>query len=260
MIQNKIVFVPIQYRLGTLGILGDGSKEFGGNVAMFDMHAALQFITEYISFFGGDKNRIKVMGHGSGASSAMFLSTSPMGRSSIDGVISMSGSSLNQYAYDENAKNSTEEIGSVHNCPYGNEIELVKCLRSKSIEEIIEKDSVLQIERLQERNLIKAMSGMASFSPNIESKDDDRGLPGIIVENPNDSLKKEPKFKIPLLIGTTKHETGNAIDQKEIVKIFNSVTDFLKASAKTLKFNEILNATKQVTGIIDVLSKYLVLY
>ena len=66
LVQDKIVFVPIQYRLGTLGILGDGNKEFGGNIALFDMHAALQWVKTYISFFGGDPRQIKVIGHGSG--------------------------------------------------------------------------------------------------------------------------------------------------------------------------------------------------
>jgi carboxylesterase type B len=256
-IREKVIFVPIQYRLGTLGILGDGSKEFGGNVALFDMNAALQWVSEYISFFGGDKKRIKVMGHGSGASSAMMLSSSPMGRSSVNGVIAMSGSSLDHHSYDVDAKNTTKEIAIAHNCPHNDEVELVKCLQSKSVDEIIEKDSDLQIERLQEHNMIKAMSGMASFSPNIETANDNRGLPGMIVENPEDSLKKEPEKKIPLLIGTVKHETANAIDQKEIVKNFKSTSEFLKTSAETLKHNQLLNATKQASDkLMTTLSEY----
>jgi carboxylesterase type B len=250
--------VPIQYRLGTLGILGDGSKEFGGNVAMFDMNAALQWVSEYISFFGGDKKRIQVMGHGSGASSAMFLSTSPMGRSAISGVIAMSGSALNQYSHDIDAKNTTLEIANAHGCPHHNEVELVKCLQAKSIEEIIEKDSDLQIERLQEQNMIKAMSGMASFSPNVETEDDNRGLPGMIVETPEDSLRKEPEKKIPLLIGTVKHETASAIDQKDIVKIFKSTSEFLKASAKTLSVNRLLNTTRLASDkLLSTLSEFI---
>ncbi|KAG5679081.1 hypothetical protein PVAND_008676 [Polypedilum vanderplanki] len=246
-IREKVIFVPIQYRLGTLGILGDGSKEFGGNVALFDMHAALQWVCEYISFFGGDKKQIKIMGHGSGASSAMFLSQSPMGRSSINGVISMSGTSLDKNSYDIDGKNTTLEIANAHNCPHNNEVELVTCLQSKSVEEIIEKDSKLQIDRLQEQNIIKAMSGLLSFSPNIETENDDRGLPGMIIEKPDESLKKEPKNKIPILIGTVKHETANAIDQNEIIKIFKSTSEFLKKSSETLRISNLVNTTKQVS-------------
>lgn len=240
MVQDKVIFVPIQYRLGTLGILGDGTKDFGGNVAMFDMHAALQWITDYISFFGGDKSNIKVMGHGSSASSAMFLSRSPYGRDSINGVIAMSGSSLDRYSYEENGVNSTEEIARVHNCSDKSEMELLECLRSKSVDEIIRKDSLLQIERLHEENMLKSLSGMLGITPIVEVKDDDRGLPGIITEKPDENLKKETKYKIPMLIGTCKDETANGIDQSEIKKIFKTFDEFLKISVSKLKFNGLL--------------------
>lgn len=250
LIQEKLIFVPIQYRLGTLGILGDGTKEFGGNVAMFDMHAALQWVKEYISFFGGDPRQIKVMGHGSGASAAMYLSSSPMGRSSVNGVVAMSGSSLSQYSYDDNATTSTQEIANAHKCANKNEVELLKCLRNKPVEQIVKKDSDLQVNRLMEKNLVKAMNGMLSFSPNIESKDDQRGLPGIITAKPEDNLKKEPENKIPLLIGVTKHETANGINTNEIANIFQSGTDFLKATAGTLKIESLLNAPKQLSNVL----------
>lgn len=239
--------MPVQYRLGTLGIIGDGTKEFGGNVAMFDMHAALQWVTEYISFFGGDKSNIKVMGHGSGASSAMFISRSPYGRDSLNGVMAMSGSSLNQFSYDENGINSTEQIAKAHNCSHDNEVELISCLRLKSTEDLIEKDSSLQVERLHEQNMVRAMSGMVAIAPNIEVYDDERGLPGILTDKPDTTLKKEPQKKIPLLIGTCKDETAGGIDQAEIKKIFSSFTAFLKTSAKTIKVKGlIVNTTSNL--------------
>ncbi|CRL03013.1 CLUMA_CG016166, isoform A [Clunio marinus] len=249
LVQNKVIFVPIQYRLGTLGILGDGRREFSGNVGMFDMYAALQWIKQYISFFGGDPQQIKVIGHGSGASSAMHLSSSPISRNSLNGVVSMSGSSLSQYSYDENAEISTEEIAKVHQCPHANEIELLKCLKKKSTEEIIKQDSKLQFERLMEKNMIKAMNGMLSFSPNIEPPDDQRGLPGVITDNPEDSLKKESHDKMPLLIGVTKHETANGIDVNEINRVFKSATGFLKESVATLKIRNLVNVPKHLAGL-----------
>lgn len=257
LIQEKIIFVPIQYRLGTLGILGDGTKDFDGNVAMFDMHSALQWVKEYISFFGGDPKQIKVIGHGSGASAAMYLSTSPMGRSSINGVIAMSGSSLSQYSYDENTTSSTEEIASAHKCPHENEVELLNCLRNKSIDEIVNQDSEIQVGRLMERKMIKAMTGMLSFSPGIESKDDQRGLPGIITEKPEDSIKKEAEIKIPLLIGNTKHETANGIDTNEIMAVFKSGTEFLKSTAASLQLDSLLKVQEQVSELTSVLGKSL---
>lgn len=219
------------------------------------MHAALQWVSEYISFFGGDKNKIKVMGHGSGASAAMFLTRSPYGRSSIDGVIAMSGSSLTQFSYEEDGKNSTEEIANAHDCPSDNEMKLVHCLRTKSVDDIVQKDSKLQIERLHNKNIVKAMGGMVGTAPNLEGADDERGLPGIITETPKKSLKVKPEKSIPLLIGSTKHETANIMNPKEITKIFGSVTEFLKLSIKTLPITDALNATNKISNIFGPLSK-----
>lgn len=258
MIQDKVIFVPVQYRLGTLGTIGDGTKEFSGNVAMFDMHAALQWVTEYISFFGGDKSKIKVMGHGSGASSAMFLSRSPFSRDSLDGVIAMSGSALNQYSYDENGINSTEEIAKAHNCSHDNEMELINCLRSKSVEELVQKDSSLQIQRLHEQNMIKAMSGFVGIAPNLETKDDDRGLPGILTKKPDETLKQEPQKKIPLLIGTCKDETAGGINQTEIKRIFSTFSDFLKTTAKTIRLKSMLvNSTSNLMSSLGMVKQKL---
>lgn len=256
LIQNQVIFVPIQYRLGTLGILGDGSKEFGGNVAMFDMNAALQWVTEYIKFFGGDPKQIKVVGHGSGAQSAMYLSTAPMGRSAINGVMAMSGSSLSQYSYDDNATSSTEEVASAHNCPHKDEMELLSCLRKKSLDEIVKTDSKLQIGRLIDQNMVKSMNGLLSFSPNIELKDDQRSLPGIITSKPEESLEREPDRRIPLLIGVTKHETASGIDASEIVRIFKTGSAFLKSAAKTLQLGNVLKTTpKQAASALGALGK-----
>lgn len=257
LIQDKVIFVPIQYRLGTLGILGDGSKEFSGNVAMFDMHAALQWVKKYISYFGGDPNQIKIIGHGSGAVSAMFIASSPMGRSMVNGVGAMSGSSLSQYAYDDNSTNTNKEIANANNCDYKDEMELVNCLRMRSTDQIIQSDSSLQISRLAEKNMIKAMNGMLTFSPNIENKDDERSLPGIITDYPKDQLRDNShEKKIPLLIGVTRDETANGINTNDIINIFKTGNEFLKATASALKLNDLLNTPKQVKELFSTMGKW----
>lgn len=121
--------MPIQYRLGTLGILGDGTTEFSGNAALFDMSAALRWVTEYIQFFGGDPKQITVIGHGSGATAATYLTASRVPRSMVSGVVAMSGSPYTMYTIDETPVQSVEEIAKINGCPSTNETVLVKCLR-----------------------------------------------------------------------------------------------------------------------------------
>lgn len=130
MTSKGVIFVPIQYRLGTLGILGDGTTEFSGNAALFDMAAAIRWVSEYIQFFGGDAKQITVIGHGSGASAATYLTTSRVPREMISGVVAMSGSPYTQYAIDDTPEQSVKEIATINKCPATNETEIVRCLRA----------------------------------------------------------------------------------------------------------------------------------
>lgn len=116
-----------------MGILGDGTTEFSGNAALFDMGAALRWVSEYISFFGGDPKQVTVIGHGSGASAAVYLTTSRVPRDMMSGVVAMSGSPYTQYNLDDKPTQSVKEIAKIHNCPTTNETVLVECLRSVSI-------------------------------------------------------------------------------------------------------------------------------
>lgn len=125
-----LIFVPIQYRLGTLGFLGDATTEFSGNVALFDMATAVRWVSEYIQFFGGDPKQITVMGHGSGATAATFLTTSRVPREMISGVVAMSGTPYTQYTIDKTPETSTKQIAEVNKCSKRNETEFVNCLRT----------------------------------------------------------------------------------------------------------------------------------
>ncbi|KAL5285662.1 hypothetical protein ACFFRR_007389 [Megaselia abdita] len=201
---------------------------------MYDMTAALRWVTEYISFFGGDPKQVKVMGQGSGAASAMYMSMSRLPRSgSISGVVSMSGSALAQYAKDEEPVQSMEEIAAINNCPNNNETAIVSCMRGRSAEEIVLSDSNVQTERLQGRAMVKGLSGGVGFNPHQEGPDDQRGLPGFLTEEPGDQIKENRTPEIPLLIGVTKEETGNAPTLKVVEKVFGTAEKFLNSLLDT---------------------------
>lgn len=115
-VQNGVVFVVPQYRLGTLGLYGDGSKSSTSNLAMLDLETALRWVKEYISFFGGNPNKITPMGHGSGAAAAQYISMTPQGRSGLNGMILMSGTALSPHMYDETPTRSMDEIAAINEC------------------------------------------------------------------------------------------------------------------------------------------------
>jgi len=73
--------------LSVLGFLSTGTQEMPGNNGMFDMVLAVDWVKDYIHFFGGNPNKIVAFGHGTGASSAMMLSLSKFCESKYDCMI-----------------------------------------------------------------------------------------------------------------------------------------------------------------------------
>lgn len=67
-----IIFVTINYRLGALGFLSGPEMMLEGgelNAGLLDQRFALEWVQEHIGLFGGDKNRVTVMGESAGGGS-----------------------------------------------------------------------------------------------------------------------------------------------------------------------------------------------
>ncbi|KAJ7151204.1 Alpha/Beta hydrolase protein [Mycena filopes] len=77
--RNPGVFVSLNYRLGPLGFAQgrDASDENALNLGLKDQLAALQWIQDNISAFGGDKSKVTLFGEsaGSAAISTLFLNS-----------------------------------------------------------------------------------------------------------------------------------------------------------------------------------------
>lgn len=73
-----IIFVAMNYRLGALGWLSGPSFQGEGgvsNAALYDQRLAIQWVRQNIQLFGGDPNRITLMGESAGGGSIMVSNT-----------------------------------------------------------------------------------------------------------------------------------------------------------------------------------------
>lgn len=71
---EPVIFVAMNYRLGALGWLaGPSFQSEGGisNAALYDQRLAIQWVRQNIQLFGGDPNRITLMGESAGGGSIM---------------------------------------------------------------------------------------------------------------------------------------------------------------------------------------------
>uniref|UniRef100_A0AC34FCH7 Carboxylic ester hydrolase n=1 Tax=Panagrolaimus sp. ES5 TaxID=591445 RepID=A0AC34FCH7_9BILA len=75
-VSNGIIVVTIQYRLGPLGFMAWGDDIFPGNYGLWDMKAALKFISTNVKEFGGDPKRITLWGQSAGAAAVSALTLS----------------------------------------------------------------------------------------------------------------------------------------------------------------------------------------
>ena len=76
---GDVVVVNVTYRLGVFGgfELGDLGDGFDDNLCLRDQLAALAWVRDNISAFGGDPDRVTVFGESAGATSVLALLASP---------------------------------------------------------------------------------------------------------------------------------------------------------------------------------------
>ncbi|GAB1866924.1 Carboxylesterase 3 [Camponotus japonicus] len=230
LIKKKMVVVSIQYRLGTLGFLSTGTPEMPGNNGMFDMILAIDWVKDYIHFFGGNPKKIVAFGHGTGASSAMMLSLSKFCENSFSGLIAMSGSILSHFAVDKNPFETARYIARRNSCPINDTRKMVYCLRELPMEKLIRVDSELEDIRAAARGFVSSLSNLLGSGPVVEGSNDGRSLPNFMTVSPEDSLKLGNFPSIPLLTGVMSDETGGAVFgqyRNEVQNKLNMAPDYL---------------------------------
>ncbi len=96
---GDVVFCSVNHRLGPLGFAnfsGVGGKEYAasGNVGMLDIVAALEWVRDNISGFGGDPNNVTIMGQSGGGAKVTILTAMPSAKGLFHKAVALSGSSM----------------------------------------------------------------------------------------------------------------------------------------------------------------------
>ncbi|KAL6432160.1 hypothetical protein ACFW04_006691 [Cataglyphis niger] len=122
---------------GFLKTGGKGSAQ--GNYGLMDLVAGLHWLRENLGAFGGDPERLALLGHGTGAALANFLAVSPMAKELIGRVILLGGSALSPWAIQRDPLAVKRRVAEQIGCPGDVEADdIASCLRLRNVEELLQ--------------------------------------------------------------------------------------------------------------------------
>uniref|UniRef100_A0A0A1WF75 Carboxylic ester hydrolase n=1 Tax=Zeugodacus cucurbitae TaxID=28588 RepID=A0A0A1WF75_ZEUCU len=213
LLEENIVLVVIQYRLGILGFSGTKTPDMSGNFGLMDILLALQWVQEHISAFGGDSSKVTVFGESAGGELGGALLISPKTPpSAFHRLIIQSGSIVDRLATNMEPLAQVERVCRALKCAHCELIDQAQqCLKSAPV-----------------MDLLKAAEG-ERFGLIIGDHY------GTMPEHPAKLIEKTKK-NVPLLTGFTKHDGAIVLgflydDFKASHPDFNSVrvADFATA-------------------------------
>lgn len=109
--KGDVVVVTVNHRLNVLGFLdlsAYGEKYKGSaNAGLMDLVAALQWVKENITQFGGDPNNVTIFGQSGGGGKVIAMLNAPTAKGLFSKAIVESGSSANNYK----AKAMSQRVG-----------------------------------------------------------------------------------------------------------------------------------------------------
>ncbi|XP_069169364.1 carboxylic ester hydrolase-like isoform X1 [Procambarus clarkii] len=138
LLNEDIVLVTLQYRLGVLGFLSTEDEVMPGNLALKDQVMALQWVKANIRQFGGDPKKVTIFGESAGAAFVHFHILSPKSDGLFSRAILQSGSALCPWSlgasHREVAFHTADTVGCADT---RDSYELLRCLQEARAEQLV---------------------------------------------------------------------------------------------------------------------------
>lgn len=188
--EENVILVTANYRLSVLGFLMLDDTEAPGNVALMDQAMALQWIREHISKFGGDPEKVTIIGHSAGGRSAGYHLLIPSSDGLFRRVVLLSGTSTTTLPESGRIQATARglKLAGIVGCDMDTTSEIVKCLRDVDIESLV--NAVLQ-------------SNQMNFLPYGPVADGE-----YIPHSAKKAMKEELNSSIDILLGTLSEDSS----------------------------------------------------
>ena len=140
LLKEGVILVTINYRLASLGFLTFGNDVVSGNMGLKDQALAIQWVKQNIRSFGGNPNKITILGESAGGVSVHAHVLSPWNFGQIHGAVAHGGTMLlynhiKSYGDREEiiAKHVAKELG----CDEDLDQRTLDCMQSMDVEDIM---------------------------------------------------------------------------------------------------------------------------
>ena len=186
--RGDLLLVRVESRRGALGYLVLG-EEVPGNAGLMDQVVALRWVQANIDRFGGNPERVTIMGVGQGADLASLHLISPLACPLFHAAILMSGATPPPLPSLAEATSSTSALGHLLACPEQG-ADLLACLRQ------------CDAQVLTNQEQAAAPDG---FQPVVDGV--------FVVEQPGDLMEGDFFKKAPVLVGSNMAEGQDMLVQ-----------------------------------------------
>ena len=187
--RGDVVVVTLNHRLSVFGFLylarlGGAEYAESGNAGMLDLVAALRWVHDNISAFGGDPANVTIFGQSGGAAKVSTLLAMPQARGLFHKAIVQSGSQIDALTPDEATRHAATYLAALEVRP--NELQRLAKLPTDRLLAALTK-------------VVDAPGPKPNYSPVLD---------GIVLpQGPWQPAAPAVSAAIPMLIGTTRTET-----------------------------------------------------
>lgn len=224
---QPVIFVTMNYRLGSWGFLGGKAvkEEGSSNAGLYDQRVALRWVSDHIEAFGGDSNKITLIGESAGAISIAHHMVANDGDNSYKGkklfhaaVMQSGGPWSFGSVTSERPETLFRRFTRFSGCATDSSNTTMACLRRKSVLDLQMAQNFNH--ELKEKFVTDPSDPIFGWSPRYDE--------GMISDNPARLIQQGKFTKIPYITGTQEDE-GTVLTLLFNLKTPNQVNSYMKS-------------------------------
>lgn len=195
LLDENVILVTINYRLGPLGFFSTGNEIVPGNNGLKDQTLAIKWVHQNIKAFGGDSKRITLFGVSSGGVSVHYHMFSPLTKGLFHAGISQSGTvfGISSLMKSKDVVANSKQLAEFVGCPANDPNTMIECLRTVDAKNITEAIGIFALWDVDP---------VMAFMPIVENNNKDAFLP----DNPINLLKTGKYANVPWICGMNSEE------------------------------------------------------